>query len=84
MAVSRTVFVNKARLWSKDANFSYPLYLTCTIPENTFEFLLKNLIQTAKVPGLIVQKYYLKVRPSDHGARTLQTDRRLTDDRRRK
>ena len=49
MAESCTVFEIKRDIGGKTP-IPTPLYLTCTIPQNYFEFLPKILIQTLRVP----------------------------------
>ena len=44
---------NKARYWSKTPIFHTMLYLTCTIPQDSFKFLPKILTQTVRVPQLL-------------------------------
>jgi len=51
MAVSCTVFEIKR---DSNADFSYPLYLNCTIPWNSFEVLPRILIQNTMTGTLAV------------------------------
>ena len=77
MAISFLVFEINRDIGRK-RQFSYPLYLTCTIPWNPFEFSPKILTQRVRGRKLLeVQNYCRKVQPCGYRAPTLQT----TDDR---
>jgi len=77
------------RLWNetilvKNANFSCPIYLTCTIPRTPSNFWPKILIQTVRVPKLFEGA---KILPKSSSMRSVQqyhrrqTDRRTADRR---
>ena len=85
MTVFCTVFEMKPDTGRKTQIFHTGLYLTCTIPQNLFDFLPKILIQTARVLSYqarqckkVAEKFNLLT--SVH--HTSQTDRQTTCDRR--
>ena len=78
----RTIFELKRDIGLKTPIFHTPLYLTCTISQNPFEFLPKILIQTVRVPELLGGA---KILPKSSSiclvCNNITDDRRQTDSR---